>query len=179
MEYAVGNVAVAISWSGYLTGLLSGMGLHIPEFLTIDYISAYRGFQEVINSGLPVDQVGRHLQEAWMAWQTAPQMGGLRLIVDLPAFMVVVLISVLVYVGIYETKVAGNLMVLLKLITLLLVIGVGAFYVDPDNWSPFAPNGLAGVMKGTAGFSLHTLVLMQSVLRPKRPAIPVAICPEP
>lgn len=151
MEYAVGNVAVAISWSGYLTGLLSGMGLHIPEFLTIDYISAYRGFQEVINSGLPVDQVGRHLQEAWMAWQTAPQMGGLRLIVDLPAFMVVVLISVLVYVGIYETKVAGNLMVLLKLITLLLVIGVGAFYVDPDNWSPFAPNGLAGVMKGTAG----------------------------
>lgn len=151
MEYAVGNIAVAISWSGYLTGLLAGLGIHIPEYLCIDYVSAYRGFHEVMNSGLPVDQVGRHLQEAWMAWQTAPRIGQLRLIADVPAFAIVVFISVLVYVGIYETKVAGNLMVMLKLITLLLVIGVGAFYVDPDNWSPFAPQGLEGVMKGTAG----------------------------
>lgn len=151
MEYAVGNIAVAISWSGYLTGLLAGLGIYIPDYLCIDYVSAYRGFHEVMDSGLPVDQVGRHLQEAWMAWQTAPRIGQLRLIADVPAFAIVVFISGLVYVGIYETKVAGNLMVLLKLITLLLVIGVGAFYVDPDNWSPFAPQGLAGVMKGTAG----------------------------
>ncbi len=151
MEYAVGNIAVAISWSGYLTGLLAGLGIHIPEYLCIDYVSAYRGFHEVMSSGLPVDQVGRHLQEAWTAWQTAPQVAGIRIIADLPAFAVVIFISLLVYVGIYETKVAGNLMVLLKLITLILVIGVGAFYVNPDNWSPFAPNGLAGVMKGTAG----------------------------
>ncbi|MGC8865745.1 MAG: amino acid permease [Bacteroidales bacterium] len=151
MEYAVGNIAVAISWSGYLTGLLAGLGIHVPEYLCIDYVSAYRGFHEVMNSGLPIDQVGRHLQEAWMAWQTAPRIGNIRLIADVPAFAIVVFISVLVYVGIYETKVAGNLMVLLKLVILLLVIGVGAFYVDPDNWSPFAPQGLAGVMKGTAG----------------------------
>ncbi len=151
MEYAVGNIAVAISWSGYFTGLLAGMGLHIPEYLCIDYVSAYRGFHEVMSSGLPVEQVGRHLQEAWMAWQTAPHLAGLRIIANVPAFVVVVFISILVYVGIYETKMAGNVMVLLKLVTLILVIGVGAFYVNPDNWSPFAPHGLAGVMKGTSG----------------------------
>ncbi len=151
MEYAVGNIAVAISWSGYLTGLLSGLGIHLPEFLCIDYVTAMRGFEEVVSSGISLAGADRHLQEAYAAWVQAPVVFGIRVIADVPAFAIVVFITWLVYVGIYETKVAGNLMVLLKIVILLVVIAVGAFYVDPGNWSPFAPNGISGVLKGTAG----------------------------
>ncbi|GAB6279511.1 MAG: hypothetical protein STSR0006_15220 [Lentimicrobium sp.] len=151
MEYAIGNIAVAISWSGYFTGLMEGLGIHIPPFLCIDYLTASRGFHEIIESGISVEQASRPLQEAYYAWTTAPQIEGIRLIADIPAFGVVVFISWLVYMGIQEAKVAGNFVVLLKLITLFVVIGVGAFYVNPENWSPFAPNGISGVLKGTAG----------------------------
>lgn len=154
MEYAVGNIAVAISWSEYLTGWLSGMGLHIPEWLTIDYLSASRGFSEatsLLSQGQTVESLSRPLFDAWHAWLTAPAFFGVRLIADVPAFGIVVAISVLVYLGINESKKAGNLMVLLKLLILMLVIAVGAFYVEPSNWSPFAPNGLGGVLKGVAG----------------------------
>ncbi|MDO9511374.1 MAG: amino acid permease [Bacteroidales bacterium] len=151
MEYAVGNIAVAISWSGYFTGFMGGMGIHIPEFLSIDYLSAARGFNEVVQNGLIPANLDYHLYKAYTAWMTAPSIGGIRIIADVPAFTIVVLITALVYIGIYETKVAGNIMVLIKLMILMLVIGVGAFYINPENWSPFAPNGLAGVMKGTAG----------------------------
>jgi amino acid transporter len=151
MEYAVGNIAVAISWSGYLIGLMSGLGIHLPEFLCIDYVTAMRGFEEVVSSGISLAGADRHLQEAYAAWVQAPVVFGIRVIADVPAFAIVVFITWLVYVGIYETKVAGNLMVLLKIVILLVVIAVGAFYVDPGNWSPFAPNGISGVLKGTAG----------------------------
>ena len=151
MEYAVGNIAVAISWSGYFTGLMAGLDIHIPAWLCIDYLSAYKGYHQLIASGIPFSTADLNLQEAYQAWTQAPNLGGIKLIADFPAFFIVVLITYLVYVGIYETKVAGNAMVLLKIVILFVVIGVGAFYVDPENWSPFAPNGIAGVLKGTAG----------------------------
>lgn len=154
MEYAVGNIAVAISWSDYFTALINGMGMKIPEYFTTDYLSAFRGFKEasqLLNGGLPFDQLKFGLQEAYMAWNTAPMLFGIKIIADLPAFSIVVFITALVYIGIYESKVAGNIMVLLKLIILFIVISVGAFYINPSNWSPFAPNGLGGVMKGVAG----------------------------
>ncbi|MEI8204335.1 MAG: amino acid permease [Bacteroidota bacterium] len=154
MEYAVGNIAVAISWSDYFTSLMNGMGVHVPAFLCTDYLSAYRGFTEVtakLAQGIDITTLSTNLQEAYSAWQTAPQLFGLKIIADIPAFSIVVFITALVYRGIYESKVAGNLMVLLKLVILMLIIGVGAFYVNPDNWSPFAPNGIAGVMKGVSG----------------------------
>ncbi len=154
MEYAVGNVAVAISWSGYFCGMLSGLGIHIPDFLAIDYLSASRGFKEatvLMAGGLPLTELPGGLAEAFRAWTMAPAIGGLRLIADLPAFAIVVLITWLVYRGIRESKRAGNIMVLLKVAILLMVIAVGAFYVDPANWSPFAPNGVGGVLKGVSG----------------------------
>ena len=154
MEYAVGNIAVAISWSGYFTGLMSGLGVHIPEFLCVDYFSAARGFKEassLLAGGIPFTELNSGLQETWLAWHNAPALGGIRLIADLPAFGIVVFITLLVYRGIYETKVAGNIMVILKIAILMLVIGVGSFYVDPKNWSPFAPHGIVGVLKGVSG----------------------------
>ena len=154
MEYSIGNIAVAISWSGYFTGLLHGLGLHIPEYLCVDYLSAFRGFTKAVASmknGIPFNELNSGIQQAFNAWNTAPMLGNVRIIGNIPAFGVVVLISWLVLKGIYETKIAGNLMVLLKMGILLLVIGVGAFYVNPGNWSPFAPNGLTGVLKGVSG----------------------------
>jgi len=154
MEYAVGNIAVAISWSDYFTALMHGIGIHIPEFVSVDYLTASRGYHLAVQSmagGTPFNQLTASLQEAFHAWQYAPTIGGLRLIADIPAFGIVIFITYLVYVGIYETKVASNLMVILKLAVLMLVIGVGSFYVHPANWSPFAPNGVGGVLKGVSG----------------------------
>lgn len=154
MEYAVGNIAVAISWSDYFTSFLTGFHLHIPEFLTMDYYTALHGFKEAVNqisSGLTLQQLNPLTQDAYNAWINAPNILGIRIIADVPAFVIVVFITALVYIGIYETKVASNLMVLLKLLILFVVIGIGAFYVNPQNWSPFAPHGIAGVLKGVSG----------------------------
>lgn len=154
MEYAVGNIAVAISWSDYFTGLMAGLNVHIPEFFSIDYLSASRGYEtalEYLAAGKPFESLSGGLQEAFVAWTTAPTFGNLRLIGDLPAFGIVLLITWLVYVGIQQSKMVSNILVLLKIVILLVVIGVGAFYVDPENWSPFAPHGVGGVLKGVAG----------------------------
>ena len=153
MEYAIGNIAVAISWSDYFTSLLSGLGLPIPAFLTMDYLSASRGFDEAsaaLASGTTVAELSPNLQATYTAWQNAPRIGGIPLIADLPALLIVVAITYLVYVGIKESKRTANFLVLLKLLVILLVISVGVFYVAPANWSPFAPNGIAGVLKGVS-----------------------------
>lgn len=137
MEYAIGNIAVAISWSDYFTTLLSNAGLHIPDWLTMDYLTAKRGFTEGTANMVS-------------AWNNAPQIGGLRLIIDLPALLIVVLITYIVFRGIKESRSASNLMVIIKLAVIFLVIVLGAFYVNPDNWSPFTPEGFSGIMKGVS-----------------------------
>ncbi len=135
MEYAIGNIAVAISWSDYCTSLLDGFNLHIPRYLTMDYWTA--------QAGKSADAVA--------AWQSAPLLfGKLRLICDLPAFLITIVITWIIYVGIKESKRSMNAMVILKLAIILLVIVAGAFYVAPQNWHPFLPNGMTGVMAGTA-----------------------------
>jgi len=154
MEYAIGNIAVAISWSGYFVGLMNGLHIYIPDFLTIDYLSASKGFALAtaqLQSGIVFADLDSNLKEAYNAWVNAPKIGNIRLIADIPALGIVVFITWLVYKGIYETKMAGNIMVLIKIGILLLVIAVGSFYVDPENWSPFAPNGIGGVLKGVSG----------------------------
>jgi len=154
MEYAIGNIAVAISWSDYFTSLLTGIGIHFPDFLSVDYLSASRGFSaasELLASGTIFADLSASMKSAYSAWTNAPELFGIKLIADIPAFSIVILITVLVFVGIYETKVAGNIMVILKVAILLIVIGIGAFYVKIENWSPFAPNGIGGVLKGVSG----------------------------
>ncbi|WP_201982666.1 amino acid permease [Hymenobacter rubidus] len=158
MEYAVGNIVVAISWSDYFTGLLDGIGLHLPLWLTMGTQTGHAGYEAVTT----LVQSGKTLPEAlaavspgqldgYKAWTQAPELfNGLRLVADLPAFTITVLITALVYVGIKESKNASNLLVLLKLIIVFIVIAVGAFYVQPANWTPFAPNGVGGVLKGVS-----------------------------
>ena len=140
MEYAIGNIAVAISWSDYFTGLMEGLGWKIAPNWTMDYLTASRMAADPANASAT----------ALEAWNTAPQIGGFRLIADIPALVMTLLITGLVYIGIRESKITGNIMVAIKLTIVLAVICVGTFYIQPANWSPFSPNGLGGVMKGMA-----------------------------
>ncbi len=154
MEYAIGNIAVAISWSGYFTGLMDGLGFHIPDYLSTDFLSASRGYHtalEAIKSGTPLVNLSSDLQEAYHAWLDAPQIGNFHLVADIPALFIVVVITWICYIGIRESRITNDFFVVLKVVLLLLVIGIGAFYVNPENWSPFAPNGISGVMKGVSG----------------------------
>ncbi len=137
MEYAIGNIAVAISWSDYFTGLMSKAGMHIPDWMTMDYISAKKGFANGVS-------------EQASAWVNAPQIFSFRFIMDIPALLIVVLITYVVYRGIKESRSASNLMVMLKLAVIFLVIVLGACYVNTDNWSPFTPTGFSGIMKGVS-----------------------------
>jgi len=153
MEYAIGNITVAIGWSGYFTGLLGSMGLHLPEWMTIDYLSASNGYKDVVNelsNGKLFSDLSFNAQEAYLAWTSAPTIFGFHLIADLPALLIIFLVTWLVYRGIKESKNASNAMVIIKLAVVLLVIAVGAFYVDTDNWHPFAPNGVGGILKGVS-----------------------------
>lgn len=153
MEYAVGNITVAVSWSGYFTGLCESAGWHISNWATIDYISARDGHAAVgalLKGGAALGDLTDAQREAWNAWESAPMLGSLRLILDIPAIVMSILITALVYIGMKESKTVGNVMVVLKLIVVILVIIVGAGYVDTDNWHPFAPNGFGGVMAGVS-----------------------------
>jgi APA family basic amino acid/polyamine antiporter len=153
MEYAVGNIAVAISWSDYFTSLLKGFELIVPHYLTMDYVSASKFYDLVaptLEKGQALTSFTAIQQEGYLAWTTAPKLADFRIICDLPALVITVLITYLVYIGIKESKTAGNLLVLFKLAIILAVICIGGFYVKPENWLPFSPNGAEGVFKGVS-----------------------------
>jgi amino acid transporter len=159
MEYAIGNIAVAISWSDYFTGLLSLIkipalginGIHLPAWSTMDYLTASKGFTEansLISNGAILQSLTPNMQDAYNAYALSPTIGSLHIICDVPALLIIFIITALVYRGIKESKNVGNAMVIIKLAVVLLIIAVGVFYVDTTNWSPFAPNGVSGVLKG-------------------------------
>jgi APA family basic amino acid/polyamine antiporter len=153
MEYAIGNIAVAISWSTYFVNLLEGFHIHMPEYLTMDYFSAFRAqekIQELTASG-KLSEITDSMKTAAVAWANAPGFGNVKLIANLPALGIVFIITYLVYIGIRETKKATNAMVVLKVVIVIAVIAIGFFYVTPANWHPFMPNGFKGVMKGVSG----------------------------
>lgn len=164
VEYAIGNIAVAISWSDYFTGLLKGYGINIPLHFTMDFLTAKRGFaavEEAVASGTALDALTKACEakdavvscgqiDAYSAWLNAPTLGGLPVVADLPALLITLVITTLVFIGIRESKFASNVMTVLKVGIILLVIFLGLNYVNPANWSPFAPNGIEGVLKGVS-----------------------------
>ncbi|MEJ7779623.1 MAG: amino acid permease [Daejeonella sp.] len=151
MEYAIGNIAVAISWSEYFTNLLEGFNIQIPAYLTMDYLSASRAHIQVVAAGTDLTGISEKVKFAAQAWATAPGSGNFKVIADLPALGIVFLITYLVYIGIRETKKATNAMVILKVGVVIGIILLGFFYVSPANWTPFLPNGFEGMMKGVSG----------------------------
>lgn len=147
LEYAVSNMVVAISWSSYFTSMLEGFGFHFPAWLAVDYTTAKEAFESVQAGGTEINEGTKRLAQAF---QDAPSFGFLKVIFNLPAGMITVLITTLCYIGIKESRNASNFLVGLKLLVILLVIVAGVFYVKPANWSPFAPNGVEGVLSGVA-----------------------------
>src|SRR5689334_23020338 len=131
MEYAIGNIAVAISWSDYFTGLLEKAGINIPQWLTMDYTTAHRGFEEATKLASGGQAIDPTIAERAAAWTGAPQLGSLHLIMDLPALLIVTLITAIVFVGIKESRSASNIMVIIKLCVVFLVIVLGAYYAKP------------------------------------------------
>lgn len=141
LEYSIGNVVVSISWSSYFVNLLEGVGIYLPAWLGTDPSTAKSLYDAAVAAGSPTDG---------MAWATAPLIGGYKFICNLPAFVIIVLITMLAYVGIKESRSSANFMVGLKLVVLAFVVGIGIFYIDTDNWTPFMPNSFTGVMKGVS-----------------------------
>nr|WP_276899832.1 amino acid permease [Pedobacter kyonggii] len=161
MEYSIGNITVAISWSDYFTGLLSTIkipplgieGIHVPDWMTMDYLSAYNGHKHaeaLLAAGKNLADLDSATALANNAWLTAPTIGSFHLVADIPALGIIILITWLIYRGMKESRNASNAMVVVKLAVILLVLAVGIFYVDTKNWDPFAPNGVSGVLKGVS-----------------------------
>ena len=147
MEYAIGNSVVAFSWSDYFSNLLNGFGMPLPDWLQTDYYSCAEALR---NQNLLEEDAAKQAARSKLIeiWNGAPELAGLRIILDLPALMLNFIVTMLVYIGIQESKIVSNAMVALKLSVVIGVILIGAFYVKPDNWVPFAPNGATGVLLG-------------------------------
>ena len=153
LEYAIGNIVVAISWSGYFNNLLEGFNIHLPGWLATNTTNAQSGYDEAVKAmagGVTLESLGRHAKTGYDAIVNAPVIGGIKLILNIPAFIIVMLITALAYVGIKESKKTTNYMVIFKIAVIIFVIVMGFFYVDTKNWDPFLPNGFTGVLAGVS-----------------------------
>jgi amino acid transporter len=125
----------------------------MPQWIQMDYLTASNGFKEataLMSGGKSFENLSDGLQMAYTAYTTSPTIGSLHFIADLPALLIIVIITALVYRGMKESRNASNLMVVVKLCIILLVIAVGIFHIDTNNWHPFAPNGVGGILKGVS-----------------------------
>jgi APA family basic amino acid/polyamine antiporter len=153
LEYAVGNVAVAISWSGYFRELLAGFGVTIPGWLCTDYRFASTAAGQVAQlqaQGGDVASLGLAVTRAAEAFATAPHVVGIPVVLNLPAFLIVMGITWVLVVGIRESAWLTGALAAMNVAILIFFCIVGAFYVEPSNWVPFAPNGFAGISGAAA-----------------------------
>ena len=166
LAYAVSNVAVAISWAKYMDNLLQGMGLHIPRWLSMDprtmmfptetFAAAHQGALHFSDKLVYLAQAKAGVIDGaatflnWEILKTAPMLGKFPVGLNFLAMFITFLITALCVWGIKESVKANNIMVALKVVLLLLVIAIGAFYVKPANYHPFMPNGWQGVQAGAA-----------------------------
>src|SRR5512147_772193 len=134
LEYAVGNVAVAVAWGGYFVSLLTAFNIHLPDFLTHGYRAALLSSDPAVHGLL----------------QTAPRFLGIPILLNLPAFGIVMAITWLLMRGVKESARANNIMVVIKLLVLGLFVVVGLTHIDMANYVPFAPNGWRGIHQGAA-----------------------------
>ncbi len=150
VEYAVGNIGVAIGWSGHFKELMTHFGVTIPAWLSTDYRSAHDAFV-ALGAGTN-DATTQFLASAW---SNAPHLGSIPVIFNLPAFAVVAVITVILVIGIKESANSNNAMVLLKIGIIVFFLCVGAFLIRPENYNNpatggFAPNGFKGISAAAA-----------------------------
>lgn len=153
LEYSIGNIVVAISWSGYFVNLLEGFHIYLPGWLATNVEQAQQGYEEALKhlaAGGTQETFSKLARIGYDAINNAPMIGSWKVILNIPAFVIVVLITILVYRGITESKKTTNAMVVFKIIIIIFVIVLGSFYVDTSNWTPFMPNGFTGVLAGVS-----------------------------
>jgi amino acid transporter len=145
LEYAIGNIVVAISWSAYFNNILHAVGINLPDWLTTGYQTAKMAHTDALSQGKPV---------ADLVYSRAPQIGGYPFIINLPAFIIVMLVTLLAYIGMHESKRTANMMVFIKIAVLVFIAAIGLWYIFSEgttaNWTPFFPNGMGGVLKGVS-----------------------------
>jgi len=130
IEYAIGNVAVAISWAGYFNDFLSSFfGVSVPVWLRTDY---------------------RTFSQSGLDFASVPHIFGVPVIINIFGLLIVAAITVLLLRGIKESSRFNDVMVGIKLLVLAIFVGVGFYYFDPKNWVPFAPGGFRGIQVGAA-----------------------------
>lgn len=147
LEYAVGNIAVAISWAAYFRQLLLGFGVDIPAWMATDYRSALLAAKTVAEGGATLSP---EAQVAYQAYLHHPVVLGLPVVFNLLAFLITAVVTWLLVIGIKESARTNDAMVILKVVTLLFFIAVGAAFVKPAHWQPFFPGGLKGVWTGAS-----------------------------
>jgi len=139
LEYAVGNMSVAVGWSGYFVALCgSTIGLKFPLWLVSDYKSAH----DILAKG------GDALNG--FSSTQLPVIAGHSIAINLPALLIVMAVTALLVYGIRESAKTNTTIVIIKVAVVVFFIAFGAFMVHPTNWHPFVPNGFAGVMSGAA-----------------------------
>ena len=130
LEYAIGTIAVASSWTGYLIKLFQGFPF-LPEYMKNPPEWLVNDYQSVIDAG-----------------GTMPHILGIPVCLNLPAMFIITVIALILLKGIQESATFARIMVFVKVTVIGLFIAVGAFYVRPENWTPFAPNGINGILMG-------------------------------
>lgn len=155
LEYAIGNIVVAISWSTYFNNLLVHIfNIHLPDWMLVDGTTAREAFNQAtafMSAGDFSNAADvKKYEFAINAWNNSPVIGGNHIFFNLPAFIIVGLVTWLAYIGIKESKNSANYMVIFKVAVIIFVIIAGAFFVDVNNWTPFLPNRFEGVLKGVS-----------------------------
>jgi APA family basic amino acid/polyamine antiporter len=157
LEYAVGNIAVAISWAAYFRQLVLGFGIEIPAWMATDYRSASmaaKAVAEAVAAGASqldaVAGLSPELGIAYQAHQSHPTLLGVPIVCNLLSVVITAFITWILVIGVKESARFNNVVVVLKVATLLFFIVVGAFHVNHANWHPFFPGGLHGVWTGAS-----------------------------
>ena len=148
LEYAVGNIAVAISWAAYCRQLLLGFGIEVPAWMATDYRSTVLAARAVAESG--VASLSPEASVAYQAHLNHPILFGIPIVCNLLSVFITAAITWLLVIGVKESARFNNCVVVLKVLTLLFFIAVGALYVKPSNWHPFFPGGVRGVWTGAS-----------------------------
>ncbi len=153
LEYAISNAAVAVSWSGYFQDLVGKSGLHVPAWLGTDIFSSVRAAAQVAHAQAAHTDpatLGADIVANARIFNEAPRLLGLPIIFNLPAFAIVIFVTWVVLIGIRETAAFNTSLVVAKLCIVLFFLVLGAVYVEPQNWVPFAPNGMKGISSAAA-----------------------------
>ncbi|MDE2372167.1 MAG: amino acid permease [Burkholderiales bacterium] len=162
LEYAISNVAIAISWGDYARSFLSSVfHIDIPGWLGMDPRSALKLAEGAADLDLggklhALAQARAGLADGakifanWDVLRAAPLVGGFPLTINLLAVFITVAVTWLCYIGIKESARVNSVMVVVKVAILFAVIGLGIQFIDSDNWHPFIPHGLGGIQAGAA-----------------------------